>query len=475
MLLGALCLCACVREAPAPIATAPERPQLWVDAAGRPEGDGSRERPLKQIPAALPERVDLHLVSGLYEGPFALPAGARVEGHGEVVLHAAAPAVVVTGDGLTLLRLSVQGGAVGLKLTGQTWLEAVHVSGHREVGVDVLPGARLDAQRLEVVGTIAGSLGVRATNATLHVSGVSFTGDLRQALRLEGGTAAITDAKSRGGATLVNARDGELTLQRATAVAGRGPAVYVSRGIARIEDLSVEGHESALQTGPGAKLDVRRLTSTRATWAGVLLQGTTGTLRGLTVTKAGGGGGVQILDSDVTLEDVTVRDVTSMGIFVRMGRARLRHVTIAGVNAEVAVDGTRGLGDALMLRECAVDLDDVAVSEVEGAALYAAAHAVVTVGQLEGLRTGGGLVLAERGSVVRAQRLTSRGTLGPAVAAPDTGRVEVQRLIVRGGAEVPIYARCGDGATVSVGVLETTLEQPTADCITVGRTEPATP
>ncbi|MEW6430628.1 MAG: hypothetical protein AB1730_03890 [Myxococcota bacterium] len=464
-----------MRERPAPIATAPERPQLWVDASSRPGGDGSRERPLKQIPAALPERVDLHLVSGLYEGPFALPVGARVEGHGEVVLHAAAPAVVVTGEGLALLRLSVQGGAVGLELTGQTWLEAVHVSGHREVGVDVRPGARLDAQRLEVVGTIAGALGVRATNATLHVSGASFTGDLKHGFWLNGGTAVIADARSLGGNTLLNARQADLTVQRARAIGGRGPAVFLSGGAARVEDVQVDGHEVGLQTRPGVRLDVRRFSASRPSSAGLVLMGATGTLREVSVTAAGPGGGVQLLGADVELTDLNVRDAGAMGVFVRKGAVRLRQLTVSGVRAEVNVDGSRVLGDALMLRDAVVDVDDVSVEDVEGAAVYAAAFARVTVGRLEAWRTGGGLLLAERGAAVTAKQLVLHGTLGPAVIVPDGARVDVGRLSIGGQAELPIAADCRAGAAVSVSVLETTLEQPTADCITIGRTGPATP
>lgn len=468
-LLAALWLCACVREAPAPIAPAPERPALWVDGAARPGGDGSRERPLKQVPAELPEQVALHLSTGLYEGPFAFPAGARVEGHGEVVLHAAAPAVVVRGDGLTLVHLSVQGGDVGLEVSGQASLERVHVSGHRKVGVEVLPGARVDAAQLEVVGTIAEAVGVHASRATLHVTGASFTGDLRQGFKLEGGAAVLTGAKSEGGNTLLNARDADVTLERANAVAGRGPAVFLSGGTARVDGLVVDGHESALHTLHVTGLDARHVRATRPSSAGVVLQGTTGTVRDVGVARTGPGGGVQLLDSDVTLEDATVREAGAMGVFVRKGKARLERVSIEGVDGESDGAGGRVLGDALMLRDAVVDVDEVTVRDVEGAALFASAFATVTVGRLSCERTGEGLAYVERGAVVKARELTARGTMGAAVLVPDQARLEVETLVIRGAGEGPVFANCAAGASVTIGALDTTLEPPDAPCVKIGR------
>lgn len=468
-LVTALWLCACVREAPAPIAPAPERPSLWVDAAARPGGDGSRERPLKRVPSELPERVSLHLSTGLYEGPFTFPAGTRVEGHGEVVLHAAAPAVVVTGDALTLVHVSVQGGDVGLQLSGEASLERVHVSGHRKVGVEVLPGARLDAQQLEVVGTIAESVGVHASGAALQVTGASFTGDLRQGFKLEGGAAVITGAKSEGGNSLLNAREVNVTLERASAAAGRGPAVFLSGGTARVDGLVVDGHESALHTLHVTGLDVRHLRSTRPSSAGVLLQGTRGTLRDLGVVHTGPGGGVQALDADVTLEDVSVREAGAMGVFVRKGKARLRRVSIEGVEGESDGSGGRVLGDALMLRDAVVDVDEVTVRDVEGAALYASAFATVTVGRLSCERSGEGLAYVERGAVVKARELTARGTMGAAVLVPDQARLEVETLVIRDAGEGPVFANCEAGAKVTIGALDTTLEPPASPCVTIGR------
>lgn len=468
-LLGLALLWGCVRAAPGPIAPpAAPRVALWVDAHALDGGDGTRARPLKRLPAALPDGVELHLATGLYEGPFHLPSGARVWGHGQVVLHAAWPAVVVGGHDVTLVHVSVQGGDVGARLTGKGRLEDVHVSGHRAVGVDVGAGATLEADALHVEGTIPGALGVRGVGAALRLSRLSFQGDLRQGLRVEGGAVHLVDGRSEGGRTLLHALGAAVTLERGKATGGTGPAVFLSAGSATVRDLEVDGHEVALHATSGARLDVRGLSSVRAHYGGVVLHGgAAGTLAQLSVSGSGPGGGVQALGADVTLEDVAVRRTGGLGVLVRQGKARLRRVVVEQLDADVDLDGSRSLGDALMLRDATVDADDVSVRDVEGSALYASAYARVTVGALSCERCGGGMALVERGAQVKARRLVAKGTLGPAVSVPDQARLEVEQLVVSGGAEVPVYAGCAAGAVVVVEVLESALVQPALPCVTV--------
>ncbi|MEW5741056.1 MAG: hypothetical protein AB1938_19195 [Myxococcota bacterium] len=467
-LVGLLAVCGCVREVATPIGKAPARAEVWVDAYALEGGDGTRSRPLKRIPGELPARVALHLASGLYEGPFAFPVGARVVGHGEVVLHAEAPVVVVTGEALELAHVSVQGGAVGVSLLGKCFLDEVHVSGHREAGVDVREGAVLEAKGLSLDGTIPEALGLRARSAEVKVRGASFRGGLKRALQLEGGAATLTDVRSEGGRTLVHASGVTLTLSQARAWGGTGPAVFVAGGQARVEGLEVDGHASALSVASGARVDARGLRSQRAYESGVVFMRASGSLRDVEVSHAGPGGAVQLLDSEVTVEDARLLDSKAMGVFVRKGRARLSRVVVERLSAEANGDGTRSLGDALMLRDAQVEVDEVTAREVEGSALFASAFATVRVGTLVAERTGGGVLYVERGATVRAKDVTSRATLGPAVTVPDKASLEVQRLVVSGGAEVPVYAACGDGALVQVGTLDTSVPQPASPCVQVG-------
>jgi hypothetical protein len=475
-LAGLVGWCACVRAAAPPSADAAERAVVWVDGAAPAGGDGSRGRPLRAVPEGLPAHVELHLVSGVYEGPFTLPPGARVEGHGEVVLHAAAPAVVVTGEGLTLTRVSVQGGGVGVQLRGAARLERVRVSGHRQVGVEVAEGAKVELEHLDLVGTIPDSVGLRARGATLRGAGVTLSGGLRHGLKLEGGAATLSSVSSEGGGTTLHARDVDLTADGVKATAGRGPAVFLSGGAARLSRLEVEGHDSALHALRVTRLEVSRLRSNRSTTAGVLLQGTTGTLRDVVVTRTGTGGGLQALDSDVTLEDLRVQDAIDTGLVVLRGKARLRRAVFERVaGGDTGRGEQQQQGDALMLREATVEVDEVTVRDVEGSALFASAYAVVTVGRLTCERSGGGLAFLERGAAVKARTLTSLGSLAAAVVAPNDARLDVDTLRVRGASDGPVFAGCDAGARVAIGTLESTQDLPASPCVTVGRRVTASP
>jgi hypothetical protein len=446
----------------------PGREEQWVDAFALEGGEGSRANPFKRVPTKLPAGVTLHLLSGLYEGPFDLPAGARVEGHGEVVLHATAPAVVVAGEALELVHVSVQGGAVGVRVTGASRLRDVRVSGHQRVGVDVPAGAEFEAEALTVEGTIPEALGLEATDSQVTVKGATFRGDLKRALKLEGGRATLEGVVSEGGRTLVHATGVELRLSKARAVGGTGPAVFLAGGGANVDGLEVDGHESALSVASGAKVDARAIRARGARDTGVVFLKSSGTLKDVEVRGAGPGGAVQLLESDVTLDDARLIGCKAMGIFVRRGRARLVRVVVDELSAEANPNGTRSLGDALMLRDAEVQVDHVTAREVEGSALFASAYATVTVGTLVGERTGGGVLFVERGATVRARHVSSNATLGPAVTVPDQATLDVERLVVSGGAEVPVYAACSDGALVRLKQLETTVPQPAAACVRVG-------
>src|SRR5690606_38306280 len=81
-------------------------PWVLIDAQALPGGDGSEQAPFSSVAEALaaaPGKL-LRLRTGMYRGPFELPAGTRLEGQGQVVLHAEGLAPVIrTGGALTLV------------------------------------------------------------------------------------------------------------------------------------------------------------------------------------------------------------------------------------------------------------------------------------------------------------------------------------------------------------------------------------
>lgn len=80
LLLASACRSPSHREAQ-PAASSPAPSTLWVDAAGAEPGDGSRERPLRQLGEALarPGALTVRVAPGRYTGPFLIPPGVRVE------------------------------------------------------------------------------------------------------------------------------------------------------------------------------------------------------------------------------------------------------------------------------------------------------------------------------------------------------------------------------------------------------------
>src|SRR5262245_30643699 len=65
--------------------------ELWVDASALEGGDGTEARPLKTLGAALESAravgaAHVHVRTGLYRGPFTLPAGWAIDGPESAVL-----------------------------------------------------------------------------------------------------------------------------------------------------------------------------------------------------------------------------------------------------------------------------------------------------------------------------------------------------------------------------------------------------
>src|SRR5688572_12720748 len=124
---------------PPPPIVAATRPMLWVDGGLLDDGDGTKARPFKRLPKALEAAAalgaELRVESGLYEGPFIVPAGVRIVGIGLVVLHADGPAALLAADRVELESLTIQGGLMGLVVQGDVTLRNVSFSGQRQVAL----------------------------------------------------------------------------------------------------------------------------------------------------------------------------------------------------------------------------------------------------------------------------------------------------------------------------------------------------
>ncbi|MDP3232543.1 MAG: hypothetical protein Q8N26_07185 [Myxococcales bacterium] len=453
--LCALVMASCVRVLPpAPVSSPPQRPELWVDAFAAEGGDGGRAAALKQVPS-LTQPTSVHLRSGLYRGPFIFPGGTRLEGHGEVVLFDEGNGTVVSTPGpLALVRVSVQGGRLGISATGALSLEHVKFSGHRSAGLQLVDGG-LTGHHLEVGSRVDGVVGVDATNSSVTLHDVKLSGPLLVGVRAKDSAVTLTTVSSEGPATAVQTLGGSLALKGLRAAGGMRTAVSVSKTKATLGGLDVTGHEYAV-LGVGSDVDLDGLTSGGAFGGGVSLLNSTLRLTNATVQRAGPLGGVQLLGCTSVLGAVTVTDSQAWGVMVRQGTASIGALTATGLRG--------GGGDALHVRDAKVSIERLEASGLEGSGIYASNYATVTAGSVEVSGAETSAIVVERKSTVSATRVSSRGGRGPALAVPEDGLLTVDTLTAQGG-DVAVWADCATESFVTVKAVTAGTELPRLRCL----------
>jgi hypothetical protein len=483
MLAAVSWLAGCAGPRPVPLEPAPQAPparvaERWVDAHARhPEGDGTFDRPLRTLGLALaalpPEGGRIHVRTGLYRGPFLLPEGVWVRGHGEVVLHAEgdAEAVVTLAGAGGLQALHVQGGLRGVRIqAGPVRLEGVKLSGQRTEGVEVRDGGVLEATAVDVEGTVSGTLGVRVGpggRAVLHQA--LFRGGLSEGLRVEaGGFARLVDARSEGPAQALRSIGGSLEVEGLRAAGGRMAAVGVGGGTARLSQVVVVGHEYALLVGAEAKVSVRGLTSLRAERAGVGVAASTVEMEEVLVLGAGSHGGINAVGATLTLRRFLVSGAGAYGISLHGGEADVSHGAI------VAVTDDGGGGDGVHARIGKARLSHLHLSRLEGVGVQAAQGAVLTLRDLSVDRAAWAGVLAETGGSIDAVSVSVRRSGGSAVAVPGEGRIFVDALVAEQNAAGTVWVECGQGAEVWLGRVRAP-DLPAIQSPCVGRGRPAAP
>lgn len=439
-----------------------ERQEWWVDAYAARGGDGSRARPWRAPPARVPEKTWLHLASGLYRGPIELASGARLTGLGTAVVFVEGAGVVVAARDARLEHISVQGGTVGLEVRGRVEAEDVHFSGHRGSAVRVGPGASGVFTGLVVEGS-TGEDGLVIDEGVVELGPSRFVGSLKRAVKVERGRVRLTSVTSEGAATLVHGIESSLVLEGSSVAGGRGPGVFAAGGSLKVRGLSVVGQEFGVQATRAA-VDLEAVTTRGSQLSGVALDRCKGRLTGLWVERAGALGGVQLLGSEVTLDEVHVSRSAALGVFVRLGVVSIHRLQVDTVRAEGTSGGEPLLGDGLQVRDAEVRLGTLTVRDVEGSGLYVSAAATVVADVVEVERPGAGAVLVERGARLRVGRLVSRGARGPALLVTDGGEARVGELVAS-GSEVPVWAECAEGARVELGTLEWVGEFPESRCV----------
>ncbi len=445
---------------------APEvhRPEVWVDAFSPAGGDGSSARPFKTVPQPLPAGLTVHLRSGLYPGPFVLGEGTRFDGSGEVVLTGEAGQTVVTGTGATLERISVQGGAIGVEAGPNLTLTHVHFSGQRKQAVLVHGALRMSQATFEA--SVEGIEGVVVDRgATLTLSQTKFVGGFRRAVASEGGTLELNDVAAEGPKTLLHAIDAKCTLQNVRSTLGSGPALFFAGGTVNLQGAELVGHEFSVQLFRGVDATLSHVKARGALQACITGVGARLSLSRSTLTKCGAGGAVSLQGSQSVLSDVEISSAQDLGIFVKSGTLSLSGIKIS----QVAADRQGVLGDALHVRAEAevTATGPITVVDVDGSALFASTYSTVRLPSLSVDRARNSALFVELGASVTIGDLLVRGGRGPAVVVPDKASVQLDSLSVAGGNEMPVYAECRQGAQVTVGRLESTVQQLPSQCVRV--------
>lgn len=426
-------------------------PVIVVDAFAPPGGDGTTRAPYRTLPEGLAVGARVQLRSGLYRGPFRVPDGVWLEGQGEAVLYVEGmEAIVLEAQGqLRLTSLSIQGGAVGLKTRGRARLDRVHFSGHHVEALKANEGAAVEVADSVFDGLTSNSNGVVLTAAALHLERTKFTGGYGRAVEATGSKVTVNQSSFEGPRTALHAVDSVSAVAHSLARSGAGAAFFASKGSMRLEDVQVEGHEYAVQTGADTTLTVEGFSSKGALVAGLGLVQTKATISKLALEASGLGGALQAIESQLELSYATITDARSTAVLVRKGTALLREIEIVRVHAETDGDGTRSLGDGLHLRDATVTLRNITVRDAEGTSVFVSAHARVTIDQFTSARAREGALVVERGSSVDAKDVRSSETVAAAVAVIDGATLRIERLTVV-GSELPLWAECSEGVTVTV-------------------------
>jgi hypothetical protein len=417
---------------------------LAVAACARaPQKAPAEARPERRIesasePLVLVPGTTFRLATGLYELNGELPDDVELVGGPAVVLHTEA------GLGATravLRQVAIQGGQTGLTVRGPVTLEDVSFSGQRQVGVSVEAGGTLTMSNGVVEGTVPETRGVVVAGRAA-LTGTVFKGALRHGVRVTGGEASLTEVKSEGAAEAVHVSKGRAVVTRSTAAGGRGPAFYAMEGRLELRDVSVRGHEFAVQVTQKSELDVDGLDSDRAELGAVAAVGSKVVVKRMGVTRAGSHGALELLECQSRVEDVSASTVSDVAVTVRLGRLEARKLRVRQVK-----DPDGNGGDGIIVRDGVVVLEDVEVTDIGGMGLVATAFATVDV---KGLRCEGcrlGALLVERRATVKARGIVSLGSREAAVNLPDDGVLELEGLEVKGGG-TGVWAECATGARV---------------------------
>jgi len=440
---------------------------LWVDGSAPEGGDGTEARPLKSLAAALGRAgARVRVRTGMYRGPFALPAGAELEGPESAVLFVEGgegAVVTVAGDG-RIAGVSLQGGAVGLVVSGRVRAEGVHWSGQRRAAVEVR-GGELELSRVDVRAAMSEVVGVSAARGKVRVLDSAFSGPFRRAVHGQGAEVEVTVERTRfaDAVTAVQLVGAGVRghLKGVSARGGRAAAVFVGGGgELEIDGLEVDGHEYALLARE-AQVTARRVTSRDAERAGIGLVGSRGRLEDVSVSGSGSSGAVEVVGGELELRRFHIERATSYGIHARSAKVALSD----GEVVEVAGEGDGTAGDGVHLRDVKGTVERVTVRRAEGGGMLVAEASDVRAAELTLERCRWGGVVVETLSTFTGKTIAVRDCSGAALSVPTQATASVEGLTSARNQDGAVWAECGEGARVTLRGVTDDAPRPRQPCV----------
>ena len=421
--------------------------ELWVDPSSSESGNGTAERPLKSLGAALARAGDsasrIHLSAGLYQGPFRPPDSTEIDGEGAVVLFRDGLGPVLAPRGrLALKHVVIQGGSLGIETAADLSLQDVGLSGQQSLGVYLHSGTLVGERATFSAGVSeAGGIKLEGT-ARAMLAGCKFEGPYRRAIELKGSSGMeLSDSVFEGAVTGVHQVGGRAVIRRSRFSGQNGPAVFCAGGSLELVDVDVYGHEYALQCGAGAVLRVLRLSSVHAERAAVALSGAIGRLEEITTVDSGSFGAIHLVGATLELRRFRLQRAHAYGLL-----ARHSSITIADGAISDVVDSEGSTGEGIHLRGSRGSIDSVSILRTAGPGLLAAADSSVLVRDLLVESCGWGGVVAESFARIRGSSWTIRKCAAPAVAVPEAGEVDVDVLFSEANANGAFWVECARAA-----------------------------
>lgn len=428
-------------------------------AAGGPAGDGSADRPLSDLAAALAGRAEgevVYLHPGDYAGSFAVPAGVTLRGACPDTVRIVGPAdgaALTLGAGAAVERVALRGGDPALSVP--------------------LEAAGAPARASDVV-IEAASRGIRAEGA-VHLQRIVLRRLTGTALVVAGGALEADGLVIADAPIALDATGGVVTLRRALLEDLTAAGLLVQDGarlrleavgLERIGAADPEPISVALQAlGDFTRVDVDRLAISAPRGIGLLVaRGAALAGQRVALREVGDGRSptralTAFSRGQVDLDRVTVQGVRGAAIVAVDGQTRiaLRRLLVTDV-ARYQPDDDSLLGDAIVAVSTAtIALAEARIARHDGSAVRAYEQASVALedivlGPAAVDATAGLGVHATPGERIEVARAVIFGTTDAGVALEGTARVRLADLQVH---DVRPGPRTGYGG-VGVGVHDTT-------------------